>query len=237
MKPDFAQLGFIIEETSDGSPTLRLADGEERMHHSGGAAAETNYIYTHPLRNALAVKPDASTCVVGLGLGYIEMAWALCRPRGDALLFTYEVVSPLKNNFRNWIFGGADALYDRIADCLQPGASIEDVKSRLATNYSKNDIRDDIRVQTGERWNIVCFDAFSTKTSADLWSDRFFSDFFEHSCAEDCVFTTYGCTGVLKRSLLKHGFTLVPRKSFSGKRDSTLAVRGAFTSVSAFRTF
>ncbi len=77
MIQDFRQIGFLIETTKDGSPTLRFQNQGESMHHSGGAAAETNYIYGDLISKTLQVlKQDCKTCVVGLGLGYIEIAWA-----------------------------------------------------------------------------------------------------------------------------------------------------------------
>ena len=237
MKPDFAQLGFIIKETSDGSPTLRFSEEEELMHHSGGAATETNYIYTSVIRSALAFMPQASTCVVGLGLAYIEIAWALCRPVAGVKLISYEIVPVLSENFIAWVLGAEDKLYDQITGYLEPGSSLGDVKARLAENLSTSEIRRDIREGAREPWNIICFDAFSRKSATDLWGEKFLLEFISSACAEDCVFTTYGCTGVLKRCLKSHGFKMIPRKSFNGKRDSTLAVRGRFISDSVFQIF
>lgn len=237
MKPDFAQLGFTIEETFDGSPTLKLAEGAEIMHHSGGAASETNYIYTEPMRAALALMPEASTCVVGLGLGYIEIAWALCNPVEGASLVSYEIEPPLRESFKAWCLGEADSLYDRITNCLHPGADAKAVRTRLAANLLQNEIRNDIRAESVDRWNVICFDAFSKKSAADLWEEEFLSKFIKNACAPDCIFTTYAFTGSLKRSLQKNGFIMLDRRSFNGKRDSALAVRGLFTSVSVSRIF
>ena len=44
MNNEFAQTRFTIEITADGSPTLKLPEQGESMHHSGGAAKETDYI-------------------------------------------------------------------------------------------------------------------------------------------------------------------------------------------------
>jgi hypothetical protein len=74
-------------------------------------------------------------------------------------------------------------------------------------------------------FNCICFDAFSSKTSPELWSEDFLQQFFEKTCAETCVLSTYACTGALKRSLRSAGFEVTIREGYSSKRDSTFAVR------------
>lgn len=80
------------------------------------------------------------------------------------------------------------------------------------------------------RYQFVAFDAFSQKTDSPLWTEDFFDYFFQKICDQDCVFTTYAFTGLLKRALQKNGFTVLKRPGFKGKRDATLAVRGCFSS-------
>ena len=50
------------------------------------------------------------------------------------------------------------------------------------------------------------------------------------------MFSTYASTRGLKEALAAAGFTRLHRKGFSGKRESTLAVRGEIM-LSAFQTF
>ena len=76
-----------------------------------------------------------------------------------------------------------------------------------------------------EKYDCVLYDAFSSKSTPELWSEDFLSSFLD-GLGEDCVFTTYASTGALKRALKKIDFQIVPRKGFLGRRESTLAVRG-----------
>ena len=236
MNTDFSQLGFKIEFTKDGSPTLRVSEFDETMHHSGGAAKETNYIYFQPIQRALALMPEASTCVVGLGLGYIEIAWALAKPDYNATLSSFEINPALRKCFRDWLGSDDIRIYDEITLCLHPGSNIKKIKERLSTNFSEYEIHSDIRSATGN-WNIICYDAFSRKISSELWSEEFLDYFFKNCCAPDCVFTSYACTANLRRVLEANGFELFVRAGFSGKKNSTIALRGIFTSDSVFRTF
>ena len=45
------------------------------------------------------------------------------------------------------------------------------------------------------------------------------------NAAENCVFTTYACTSVLRKTLTENGFQFLKRPGFSGKRESSLATR------------
>ena len=79
-------------------------------------------------------------------------------------------------------------------------------------------------------WNVICYDAFSQNTIQPLWQAEFLDSFIKKYESSDCVFTTYACTGVLKKVLTKNNFELIKKPGFSGKRESTLAYRGKFKS-------
>lgn len=222
---------FITELTADQSPTLRLVqfiDGvsvPESMHHSGGAAAETEYIYGEAIRLGLSVQQSLNFLVVGLGLGYIEILISslVCGQN----ISSFEIDSDLRNNFQNWISGSDEfKIYNEVCKSLKLNSDFvrkSFQKNKLILNAELN-----LESKFTEKNHIICFDAFSAKTSGLLWTEEFLDYFILNACASDCIFTTYACTGLLKRVLVKHGFQLRPRAGFTGKRDSTLAVRGLF---------
>ena len=73
---------------------------------------------------------------------------------------------------------------------------------------------------------IICYDAFSSKTSPHLWEENFLQRFFQTLAAPISCVSTYACTGALKRSLKSNDFTLDLRHGFSGKRQCTFARKG-----------
>lgn len=81
---------------------------------------------------------------------------------------------------------------------------------------------------------MICYDAFSQKTNNPLWQKEFLEKFIHDHAEEDCVFTTYACTSVLKKVLTEKKFQLIKRPGFFGKRDSTLALRGCFKTKEYF---
>ncbi|MBC7420771.1 MAG: hypothetical protein H7328_08585 [Bdellovibrio sp.] len=252
----FQEIGFFLEVTKDGSPTLRLTEdirSGESMHHSGGAAAETNYIYKSVIQKAMVLhqlkrpKAEFKTLVVGLGLGYIEISWAqvLLQQRfafsNNLSLESFEIVSGLRNCFSNWFENKEELkIYNQITEKLDSSSCVAEVKKILGVAFANGRglYADILDYKGSQKWNMICYDAFSQQTSGPLWNETFLNQFFKNHAAVDCVFTTYACTGILKKVLAENGFYFIKRPGFQGKRDSTIALRGLFMEdLSIFQTF
>jgi len=248
MNRDQEQTSFHTEATGDGSPTLRLSGGGESMHHSGGAASETCYIYQSVMAEAYKILPSAQTCVVGLGLGYIEICWALVSLNQNLTnpqLRSFEICKELRDGFSSWLvnLGYEETntnLYSQVCHSLQRILKVPtdevSVRKTLQEAFKVFPVQEDLHsfVRKKEfnplqyQSHIICYDAFSSKTNSELWEESFLHDFVSAICAQDCVWTTYACTGTLKKVLSESGFTVIKRPGFQGKRDSTLALRGIF---------
>ena len=225
------------------------------MHHSGGAATETAYIYTTPLEKTLKAWPfkdlkqfrqSFNIAVVGLGLGYIETSLIGLLQKESFLqaaqITSFEKESALIESFKtHFTLSGENSVHQKM---LQSVCEIHNFDESqlfdLMKVVIKNDypqIRLDLKTelnkdtQLDSPFHYIAFDAFSQKTDHPLWTEEFLNYFIDQAASPDCLFTTYACTGLLKQTLKKHGFTLIPRLGFQGKRDSTLAVRGRFTQV------
>lgn len=210
------------------------------MHHSGGAAAETNYIYGSVLNEAHQILRDScKTCVVGLGLGYIEISWALSliqnsiTPSPEISFHSYEIVPGLIENFKLWVNSSSErseTIYDLITQKLShetdPQAVKEILKQALTSGSTLNG---DFQALENHQhsYNVICYDAFSKKTDEGLWEKNFLEAFIQKWAHETCCLTTYACTGVLKKTLSEQGFYFMKRPGFSGKRDSSLALRSS----------
>lgn len=239
---------FDVELTADGSPTLRLKEAlfekrPESMHHSGGAASETRYIYTLPFNIIKKFSDDIRVGVVGLGLGYIELSLLKDLDTTEDLekiieITSFEKVDELTEKFKNWIFKKENNdLYNLIQEkiiqfSLKPNSDFKiqdflEKNKNIQWNFLKELSLD---TQIDRKFNFIAYDAFSRSTDHPLWSDEFLDYFLSQLCDQDCVFTTYACTGSLKRALVRNGFYFMKRLGFSQKRDSTIALRGVFIS-------
>lgn len=243
-------LPFEIITTADGSLTARFGDNET-MHSLRGAFSETVYIYGTALDQAsLALSGSGGqtlltpvmprTLSLGLGLGYVEMlasAYAVRtneKPKGES----FELVDALSESFKAWVFRKPEqlvphSLYNDVARRTEDvtGVSIEALRGGLAASIEDGTwiLRPALTIDTvfEQKFSCVAFDAFSSKSTPELWSREFLDRFLETACEPICVLSTYACTGHLKRALVDAGFTLEIREGYASKRDSTLARRAS----------
>lgn len=73
----------------------------------------------------------------------------------------------------------------------------------------------------------IFYDAFSSQTSPELWTESFLKDFLLKASDFPCCFSTYAATGALKRSLKSSGFVPHILSGYGGKRQNTLAIRSS----------
>lgn len=225
----------------------------EAMHSLKGAFSETLYIYGTALELAFERGFEPRVLSLGLGLGYVEvLAAALCLKREAAVqerfyMESFESAPELRDWFRSFVTedGSADLpeaftnLYQEILErtANHVGVEARALKAFLARLLQENRwrLREALTAETslGANFGCICFDAFSSKTSPELWTEEFLVRFLAKACASGSVLSTYACTGALKRSLRGAGFQVEIREGFSSKRDSTFAVRLEFPSAIA----
>lgn len=245
---------FTHVTTEDQSPTVRIGTGDhqsEAMHSLRGAFSETVYIYGSAIDTCLERGFPPKVLSLGLGLGYVELLAAglslkkaATLPASEAENFlrsfggeSFELLPELRDWFHSWLLQNGevpedfrsiyDAILERTASHTEiPAASIRTLLA-TAVNEGRWRIREALSAETEfiGKFGCICFDAFSSKTSPELWTESFLLEFFAKVCEPKCVLSTYACTGALKRALRTSGFELNIREGFSSKRDSTFAVR------------
>lgn len=246
-----------MEWTADSSPTLRLngvhpldsTKRNESMHHSGGAATETLYIYGEAIGWVLKNSGcrELQICSVGLGLGYNEILTAILIMQDStktARLDSFEIDSELKDSFIDWVFDSPlkkpelsekNLIYDQIFEKLCRGLELTVRKSKLK-KYLQTQIQSGQwhlhnelsleKVPVLAKYHLCLFDAFSQKTTKELWDEQFLNQFFQKNFDSSyAALATYACTGVLTRALKNNGFSVFKKPGFLGKRDSTWAER------------
>lgn len=246
----WSDIGFEIEITGDGSPSLRLLESVdptkprgESMHHSGGACTETLLIYGEPIHNVLKKIHRPNFLIVGLGLGYIELVIAreaLLQNKEVGLITSYESVPELREFFFHWLWRDLSKLSKEVSDVYEllaahilkdTSLSVLDLKKFLHPHFQKSsDIRGALSAEISleSKYHCILYDAFSSKTSPFLWEEDFLSKFLQEGAAEQSLLSTYACKGSLKRALRQQGFEVHIREGFQGKRNSTLGVKNFF---------
>jgi tRNA U34 5-methylaminomethyl-2-thiouridine-forming methyltransferase MnmC len=252
--------------TSDGSPTLldfsRYASGTgESMHSLQGAASESLYVYGPALEHHLNQTVTAgasgvfssasiSVCIVGLGLGYLEMITAALLLRyvkqrpGQFLKYvhicSFESNAHLVGGITNWLAGFGAPLYDQV--CMHVARAIPDVNTAEIKSLLRDlqqtgqwtvlgrldgDFTKEQRTKLGMgAFDVIFYDAYSPASSPELWQRDFLGSFLSnHARNNGAVFASYASRTSLKHSLRDQGFILEPRRGFGSKRECTLAFR------------
>jgi hypothetical protein len=228
---------FISVPTADGSPTALGSTGEP-MHSLEGALSETLYIYAPAADITYQEGWPPRFLSLGLGLGYVEMVTVArglkhLKTWESFYLHSFESEAFLRSHMEDFLSGKADTkgVYPQI---LRAAAAAHDLPSNVL--YQK--LRElwgsrkwVIGVVTGttswrdDKFSCLFFDAFSNKSSPELWTEEFLSSFFTNFAGPRCVLRTYAATGTLKRALIAHGFKVSIFKGFARKRESTQGVR------------
>jgi hypothetical protein len=236
--------------TEDQSPTLRwlASDNQETMHHRGGAYSETQEIYGDPLRWTIDAG-GRSALSVGLGLGYNEMLVASEAIRAglapsEFSLLSFESEQVLRDQFLNWIHGKpVDAVYDEVwsffsqRDQSPPKKQVQNWLQESLKHKSwtlQEALTPEFKLERS--YEVIFYDAFSSKTSPHLWAEDFLGQFWKSAASQNCLVTTYACTGGLKRSLKAYGFELILKSGFQSKRSRTMGIRG-FSPASYLSSF
>jgi len=226
--------------TQDGSPTATGLEGEP-MHSLAGALSESLYIYGSVLEQGFQSIEAPNILSVGLGLGYNEIlsvAIAIKFQIKDFKIQSQESRLDLIEDFTNEIHRVPQEdkssspyrlILTSVANHFNMDTEFLRLKITSAIKNNKLQLLGPLSETSPlplKKFEVILFDAYSSKTSPNLWTSDFFDTFLQNWCADQCLFTTYAKTGLLKRSLLKHGFLLQKRKGFAGKRDCTLAKKG-----------
>lgn len=236
---------YQIEETADGSPTLRLAGGDgfgESMHNLKGALSETLYIYRLPLTHVSDWQlAEPRVLSLGLGLGYNELLVAahfLERGHASWKMVSYESVDWLREQFLDWLFDRPPVdpqlaqAYTRITELLAAefrSLNAKAIKSALAQQMNLGNwiLAEALKPGTPVpfKCHTIFYDAFSSHTCPELWEQTHLEQFLEEAAAVPCALATYAATGALTRALRSRNFEVHKVPGFGGKRQSTLAIR------------
>lgn len=246
------QTQYEFFTTADGSPSICLSSDKyrpEAMHHREGALAESLFIYGEALNEALDLGCPPRVLSVGLGCGYNEMIATAhvinSRWSEEFYLESYEGDENLRNGFLQWLQSDSPRdplsltnLQTQIHHTFDQVLALVAAVFKMSPAFLKTQllalkerrqlvIHDWLTSRTlfPKKFGMIFFDAFSSKSTPELWNEIFLIEFLHKAAAENCGLATYAATGTLNRALKKSGFTLRDQRGFSGKRESTRAFR------------
>ena len=237
-----AQKGYSLEVTEDGSLSLRTRrhPQTELMHSKRGAWSETLEIYGRALSISISgsrpspgkVNINKTTLVhsVGLGLGYNEIMLSGMAQDQDFQtwkIFSFETDPFLIFEFTQWLEGRQGLLTPVFEHIVRLARGNRKLLFDLFQSGQFTICEGDF----SETWklapeaSVVFYDAFSSKTSPQLWSEEFLTLYLKEKTLPECLFATYAMTGNLRRALKETNFELLSTQGWGGKKESTLAIR------------
>lgn len=234
------EIGFAIETTKDESPTLRLINGTERggesMHHTGGAFSETCLIYGQAFKKGFELNANPVIVSLGLGLGYVEVlatVFAMLHNSSQFKIYSYESVPGLRKHFENFYQNDQDsATYQWILNQMALTYKIDSQKIRAEVKKALNENRLQLlgdfvsEAKNLKSFDVFCYDAYSKKTSPELWDEVVMADIFSRGSDKSCV-SSYASNSALKTALATAGYQVEKLEGFQGKRNRTWAYRNA----------
>ncbi len=240
-----SEYGYHRVQTADGSWTLQsLLPDSELMHHSGGAVAETIYIYGHGLNEFTSRRKSDKDFVnvlsVGLGVGINEMVAAGIFlqqkiPTTRTKMQSLEVQPFLIDQWQTFVTGGENVseMYSVYAENLnqvarQLSVAVTEIKLYLKDAYqdawsAEGHLTPEFRPV--EKAQVIFYDAYSSQTNPELWDESFLTEFLRISSASQSLLSSYASKSTLQRALKANGFKILKRSGFSGKRECLFAVK------------
>lgn len=244
----YSQVSFPFEwiKTEDGSMTLKpKSKDSEWMHSLKGAYSESQYIYGNALREIIPLWKSPLPIKIfslGLGLGYVEWIAILeCfRAKIDCCIHTYESESSLKEFFIEQVKKDSEnfkylqsfllqdyseAEFKNALQFLKSQFTNDNLKSLSEVKFFGSLNKDSILAEQN-KFNLIFYDAYSSKSQNELWSYEFLNLFLEQLAdIKSCALSSYACTATLKKTLKEKQFQIFKTKGFAYKRESTWAVR------------
>ncbi|OHD72061.1 MAG: hypothetical protein A2W19_03725, partial [Spirochaetes bacterium RBG_16_49_21] len=213
---------------ADGSYTLYAAAYDEHMHSLSGAYEEALLKHVYPSGVLNSPQKHLYVLDVGFGLGYNILAlMAECAKRrygGSLSIYSLEKERSLITALNQISFNDErDELYSLIKRAYARGYAHGD---RVSIKIELGDARNTVQKLSGMLFDAVFIDPFSPSKNPELWSVEFLKELF-HLTSDAGILTTYSSAPQIRRALLEAGFNIGRGPSVGGKREGTLASKGA----------
>lgn len=220
--------------TEDGSNSIYLPEINESYHSTHGAIQESSHIFIN-LGLKASKKKKIRILEIGFGTGLNALLTTL-HPDFEIdytslELFPLELSIALKLNYHQQLGIGPEIFhflhqapwgsYSQITENfkilkIQTDLTSFDFQNLLNCNPTNN--------STDLNFDLIYFDAFSPEKQPELWSEKIFSNIYDH-CNKDAILTTYCAKGQVRRNLQAAGFKVERLPGPPGKREILRATK------------
>lgn len=210
-----------IKTTADGSQTIYSGQFGETYHSVNGAIAESMHVFIHA-GLLKCHKKELTIFEVGFGTG-LNALLSLQTARQNNLVINYHSIElyPLKESITSQLeYSGHDpvsfkalhqAPWNQVSS-LAPYFNLHKIQGSML-DYEPNYLID-----------LVYFDAFSPASQPELWSEDIFKQLYR-TMSVGGILTTYCAKGIVRRTMVKAGFTTERLPGPPGKREMLRATK------------
>lgn len=209
-----------IEQTDDGSATLRHPVFGETYHSMRGAVGESLHVF---IDNGLATIGKTSVRIFEVGFGSGLNAWhSLCYGRKHNINIKYTAIELYPVEIRTVSQTG----YTENELFLKMHSAEWNTECNITDKFSITKYTDDLTGQDNVWHNgiydIIYFDAFAPDTQPEMWSPDIFRKMHE-ILDNNGILVTYSAKGVVKQALRDAGFHVWRLPGALGKRHMLCA--------------
>ena len=209
----------IIEQTADGSPTLRHPLSGEAYHSLNGAVTESKHVF---------IRAGFETCgrnhvrvlEAGFGSGLNALLTLLAaESSGKSVYYTAVELYPVSMRTVAALSYSQDRHFVRLHEAEWG------VPTTITDNFTLHKIEADLaKIQFDTTFDVVYFDAFAPDCQPELWTTAIFTSIFD-ALATGGVLVTYSAKGEVKQALRKAGFEVSRLGGAPGKRHMLRAIK------------
>jgi queuine tRNA-ribosyltransferase len=230
---------YEVQRAWEGFASIRQISSGEIMHSRTDPMDEARQLYVEQSQLAERLRQDSPEPLiiwdVGLGAAANTIAALECYERTRAKrplqIISFENdLDPLRlalANIESFPYLRADVV-DAILGKGEWRATDQDVRWKL----NLGDFR--VTLDHAPAPDVIFYDMFSTKTSAEVWTAGIFRRLFDHCRGRETELFTYTCSTANRAALLAAGFFVARGRNAGEKVETTIAMTpGALPALSA----
>ncbi len=214
---------YKVIETSDGSSSVFDSQFGENFHSTHGAIAESMHVF---IQNGLKLinSNEIKILEIGFGTGLNCLLTILNKEESQNVIYHTLEKFPLNNEHISLL--NYSKLLNITSELFQKISNAEwGIGCDIADKFHLKKINIDLlEFNSEELYDIIYFDAFSTNTQPELWTNEIFAKMF-FNLKTNRILTTYSAKGDVKRALRNAGFEVFRIKGPIGKRHILRALK------------
>lgn len=154
-------------------------------------------------------------------------------------ILSFEKDPVIRENYVNWLHNRSSnsfwtPLFQEVLELVAARYGMPDTQLKREMNKLYKEERfkivDDVQnfqENVSDRYSVILYDAFSNKSTPELWDEEFLKKFLYGVSEKFCFFSSYASLGGLNRALEATGYLVDVHRGFKNKRHATCAYRCA----------